>query len=429
MPDDVVLAGGRSPASAIISGAVKGGTLSPESGPFMPIVVFVLAVAVFAQGTSEFMVSGLLAPIASDLGVSLGAAGLLTSLFAAGMVVGAPVVAIAAGRLPVRYSVTAFLLLFCAAHVVGAVATEFVLLLVTRVIAAVANAGFLAIALAALPRMVGPAAVGRATSVVVSGVTVACIAGVPAGTLLGQVWGWRSAFWAVAVVGAAVLVPVWVLLGRDGHGAERHDGQVSSMRREGAALRQWPVLIAVVAGVLVNAATFAGFTYLGTIMASVSGSDRTVPLALALFGIGSFAGVTLTGRYSDRYRRRILTVGTVVLTGIWLLAATAAHTTVGVLIMSALTGAVAFGVGSTLIATIVQTAAPTAPRLAGAAATTAFNLGAVLGPVTAGLAVDHTTQPDTAWWCAAGFTAVAALVVLLGTRRHTAAEPEHAAAH
>lgn len=89
----------------------------------MPIVVFVLAAAIFAQGTSEFMVSGLLEKIAVDVGVSLGTAGLLASLFAAGMVLGAPVMAMAAGRLPVRYSGTAFLGLFCTAHVVGAAAT------------------------------------------------------------------------------------------------------------------------------------------------------------------------------------------------------------------------------------------------------------------------------------------------------------------
>lgn len=94
----------------------------------MPPVVFVLAVAVFAQGTSEFMVSGLLRRIADDVGVSLGAAGLLTSLFAAGMVMGASVMAMTAGRLPVRYSVTAFL----------------------------------AVVPAALPRLAGPAMVGRA---------------------------------------------------------------------------------------------------------------------------------------------------------------------------------------------------------------------------------------------------------------------------
>ncbi|TDP42379.1 Cmx/CmrA family chloramphenicol efflux MFS transporter [Nocardia ignorata] len=382
----------------------------------MPVVVFVLAVAVFAQGTSEFMVSGLLEQIAGDVGISLGAAGLLTSLFATGMVLGAPLMATAAGRLPVRYSVTAFLALFCAAHVVGAVATGFGVLLVTRVVAAVANAGFLAVTLAALPRLVGPASVGRATSVVISGVTVACIAGVPTGTLLGQAWGWRSTFWAVAVISAAALVPVWFMFGRD----ERPDPQALSLRHEWSVVRLPEVQVAVAAGILVNAATFAGFTYLGTITNAAAANGRWVPLALALFGLGSSVGVTITGRYSDTHRHRIITAGTIALLAVWLLAALTAHLLIGVLIMAVVTGTVAFGVGSTLIATIVRIAAPTAPRIAGALATTAFNVGAVLGPITAGLVVDRTTRPATAWLCSAVFTSAAAAVVLVAQRRHRA---------
>ncbi|ONM49973.1 Cmx/CmrA family chloramphenicol efflux MFS transporter [Nocardia donostiensis] len=391
----------------------------------MPAVVFVLAVAVFAQGTSEFMVSGLLEQITGDVGVSLGAAGLLTSLFAAGMVLGAPVMAITAGRLPVRYSVAAFLGLFCAAHVVGAASSGFAVLLVTRVVAALANAGFLAIVLAALPRLVGPARLGRASSVVVSGVTVACVAGVPAGTLLGQVWGWRSAFWAVAALSAAVLVPVWVMLGRDMRDGDTSDGQARSMRSEWSVLRQRPVLIAVVTGVLVNAATFAGFTYLGTITTSIAGGARWVPVVLALFGVGSFLGVVVTGRYSDRHQRRIIVAGAVVLVGVWLLAAAvAAHSMVGVMVMSVVAGAVAFGVGSTLIATIVQTATPVAPRIAGALATTAFNVGAALGPATAGLVVDRIGHPSTALWCSAAFTAAAVGVAVMGWRRRVTSPVE-----
>ncbi|WP_051021191.1 Cmx/CmrA family chloramphenicol efflux MFS transporter [Nocardia araoensis] len=375
----------------------------------MPIVVFVLAVAVFAQGTSEFMVSGLLERIAVDVGVSLGTAGLLTSLFAAGMVLGAPMTAMAAGRLPLRHSMAAFLAVFCAAHVVGAVTSEFAVLLATRVVAAVADAGFLAVTLAALPHLVGPAVVGRATSVVVSGVTVACIAGVPAGTVLGQVWDWRAAFWAVAIVSGAALIPVWAMAPRVG---VRPAAPQPSLLREWTVLGARPVLTSVLVAVLVNAATFAGFTFLGSITAALSAADsRWVPIVLALFGVGSFVGVTLTGRYSDRDRERIVTLGTTGLIGIWLLAALTAHTLSGVAIMAAVSGALAFGVGSTLITTIVQTAAPAAPRIAGALATTAFNIGAVLGPATAAVVVDHTGQPAHALWCGTAFAIVAATAV------------------
>jgi MFS transporter, DHA1 family, chloramphenicol resistance protein len=95
--------------------------------------------------------------------------------------------------------------LFLAAHVIGALTTTFTVLLLTRVIAALADAGFLAVALAALPALAGPHRVGRATSVILSGVTLACIVGVPAGAYLGQFLGWHSAFWAIVLVGAPVL--------------------------------------------------------------------------------------------------------------------------------------------------------------------------------------------------------------------------------
>src|ERR1041384_2381063 len=119
----------------------------------MPVVVFVLAAAVFAPGTSEFVLSGLLAEIAADTGVPVGTAGLLASLFAVGMVVGAPVMAVAVSRFPRRAAMIGFLALFCVSHVVGALTTDFGLLLSTRVVAAFANAGFLAVALASLPTL------------------------------------------------------------------------------------------------------------------------------------------------------------------------------------------------------------------------------------------------------------------------------------
>ncbi|MEV0333897.1 Cmx/CmrA family chloramphenicol efflux MFS transporter [Nocardia sp. NPDC050717] len=382
----------------------------------MPIGVFVLAVAVFAQGTSEFMMSGLLADTAADFGVSLGTVGLLTSVYAVGMVLGAPTMAATAGRWPLRRSACTFLALFCLAHLVGAVTTDFTVLVGARVLAAIANAGFLATVLAALPGLVGPAKVGRATSVVVSGVTVACIAGVPGGTLLGQVWGWRSAFLAVALVSAAVLIPVALLVPRDGIG----DGTPErSVRSELAVLGVREVRIAVLVGALVNAATFAAFTYLGAVTARTTGADsRWVPVVLALFGLGSFAGVTLAGRYGDRHGRTIIAAGTAASVGVWALAAVTAHTIAGLVTMTLVTGAVAFGVGSALIATIVRTAAPAAPRLAGALATTALNLGAVLGPVAAGLVVDAAGTPVAALWCA-GVAAALAAAIVLGDRVRT----------
>lgn len=161
----------------------------------MPFALLLLGLAVFAQGTSEFMLSGLVPDIARDLQVTVPAAGALTSAFAVGMVVGAPLMAALGRRWSRRGALLGFLIVFLAVHVVGAVTDSFGVLLATRVVGALANAGFLAVALVAATGMVGPEAKGRATSTLLAGVTLACVVGVPAGALLGQLWGWRSAFW------------------------------------------------------------------------------------------------------------------------------------------------------------------------------------------------------------------------------------------
>ncbi|RDI66501.1 Cmx/CmrA family chloramphenicol efflux MFS transporter [Nocardia pseudobrasiliensis] len=377
----------------------------------MPIVVFALAAAVFAQGTSEFMCSGLLAPIAADTGVSIGTAGLLTSLFAVGMIIGAPTMAVTAGRLPTRRALTGFLLIFLIAHVIGALTTTFAVLLATRAIAAIANAGFLAVALAALPALVGPDRVGRATSVVLAGVTLACIAGVPAGTVLGQLWGWPAALWAVVLVGLPALAALWWLV----DSGEITTASGDSVRREWRVLGDSRVRTLLVSGALVNAATFAAFTYLGVLVTDVSGAAaQWISVALAAFGLGSLLGVSMAGRYADRFAERIVVLGAVTLVPLWLCTGWAARSLPALLIAVVLAGALSFAVGSTLIGLIVRHASAAAPRLGGALATTALNIGAAAGPAIAGLAIGD--DPRAALWIAAALAAFAALRTVLPRR-------------
>ena len=159
-----------------------------------------LALAVFVMGTSEFMLAGLLPAIATELDVSVGTAGLLTSAFAVGMVVGAPVMAAFARRWPPRLTLIVCLLVFAGSHVIGAMTPVFSLLLITRVLSALANAGFLAVALSTATTLVPANQKGRALSILLSGTTIATVVGVPAGALLGTALGWRTTFWAIAIL-------------------------------------------------------------------------------------------------------------------------------------------------------------------------------------------------------------------------------------
>ncbi|MEV3992611.1 Cmx/CmrA family chloramphenicol efflux MFS transporter [Streptomyces sp. NPDC049837] len=348
----------------------------------MPFAIYVLGLAVFAQGTSEFMLSGLVHDIAADLGVSIPAVGSLTSAFAVGMIVGAPLVAMLSLRWPRRRALLAFLITFLLAHVVGALTDSFEILFVTRVVAALANAGFLAVGLATAASMAGPQAKGRATSVLLSGVTLACIAGVPLGAVLSEFWGWRSAFWGVALISTPAVFAILLSVP-----ATPVDPDAPSVRHELRALRTPRLVLTLVLGALVNGATFCSFTYLTPVITNVTGlSTGWVPATLALFGIGSFVGVNLGGRLADSRPGQVLAVGGVALLAGWLLFAVTAGNPVVALVLVFLQGALSFGVGSTLISQALYTASD-APTLAGGFATAALNVGAAAGPALGGVAL------------------------------------------
>ncbi|EFL04112.1 chloramphenicol resistance protein, partial [Streptomyces sp. SPB78] len=331
----------------------------------MPLALYPLALAVFAMGTSEFMLAGLLPGLAPDLGVTVATAGLLTPAFAVGMVVGAPLVAVLARAWPRRACLVASVLVFGAAHAAGALTTSFAVLCGARVVAALANAGFLALALPAAAALVPPDRTGRALAVLLAGTTVATVAGVPGGAALGALYGWRAVFWGLAAL--CVPVALGVLKGVP---AGRGDAGGPAPRAEAAVLRRPPLLLAMLLGALVNAATFAGFTYLAPVVTGPAGlGEHWVAVVLMLFGGGSFAGVTLAGRFSDRRPGLLLAVtGPALLAG-WPALALAAGEPAVLLPLVCVLGALLFALGHARDACPVRGGLH--PTLAGACATTA----------------------------------------------------------
>ncbi|SEP74216.1 MFS transporter, DHA1 family, chloramphenicol resistance protein [Lentzea xinjiangensis] len=341
----------------------------------MPLALYLLALAVFAMGTSEFMLAGLLPGIAADLGVPVGTAGLLTSAFAAGMAVGAPLLAALARTWPPRVSLCGLVVLFLTAHVVSAFTTGFTVLLAARVVAALANAGFLAVALTTASALVPPQRRGRALGVLLSGTTVAMIAGVPGGALLGTAFGWRTTFLAVAVL--CVPAAIGVLAGI----SAREDRPTAPLRPELAELGKPRLLLVVALAVVVNAVTFGHFTFLAPVVTDVAGmGEWWVPATLVLFGAGSSAGVAIGGRLADTAPRPVIAVGgPLVLVGWWSLDVLGREPVLLPPLVFVL-GVLSFAVGGTLIARVLHHAAG-APTMAGSYATAALNVGAVIGPV------------------------------------------------
>ncbi|MFF9352027.1 Cmx/CmrA family chloramphenicol efflux MFS transporter [Streptomyces sp. NPDC014734] len=387
----------------------------------MPFAVYALGLAVFAQGTSEFMLSGLVSDIAADLHTSIPAAGLLTSAFAVGMIVGAPLTALFSRTWPRRRALLFFLCVFGAAHVVGALTPGYGVLLATRVVGALANAGFWSVALVTAVSLAGPGARARATSVVVGGVTLACVAGVPAGAVLGGAWGWRSAFWAVALVS----VPAAVVIARTIPGT-RPEAVPVDVRVELRALARPRLLLTLLTMALVQGATFCAFSYLEPLATRVTGLGRGwVPVLLALFGLGSFVGVTVAGRLADRRPVAVAATGLVALAAGWAGFAPAAGNPAATVVFVLVQGALAFGTGTALISWVFRAAAD-APTLSGSFATSAFNVGAAFGPWFGGLAIDAGFGFRAPLWVSAALMGLSLMTAraTLGTRRTAEPEPD-----
>ncbi|MCP2257053.1 MFS transporter, DHA1 family, chloramphenicol resistance protein [Streptoalloteichus tenebrarius] len=386
----------------------------------MPFTLYLLGLAVFAQGTSEFMLSGLLPGIADDLGVSLATAGTLTSAFAAGMVVGAPLVAMLSLRWSPRGALLGFLVTFLLVHVLGALTPTFAVLLATRVVAALANAGFLAVALATATSMVDANAKGRATSVLLGGTTLACVAGVPAGAVLGQMWGWRSAFWAVALLSAPAVIAILFSVPR----RPSDSPAAPSLRGELRALRSARLVVTLLLAALVNGATFCTFTYLAPLVTEVAGLGAAwVPVLLALFGVGSFAGVAISGRLADTHPVALLVSGGAALLVGWAAFALTAGSAGAAIVLMLVQSTLSFAVGSTLISQVLYAAAG-APTVAGGLATAALNVGAVLGPALGGLVLDAGLGYRSPLWVSAVLVALA--LVLAAAARGARARREAA---
>ncbi|MFF8103264.1 Cmx/CmrA family chloramphenicol efflux MFS transporter [Streptomyces sp. NPDC016640] len=374
----------------------------------MPLPLYLLAMAVFAMGTSEFMLAGLLPDIASDLDVTIGTAGTLTSAFAVGMVIGAPLVAALARNWPRRSSLLGFILTFAAAHAVGAVTTSFPVLFATRVVAALANAGFLAVALTAAATLVPPDKKGRALAVLLSGTTVATIAGVPGGSVLGTVLGWRATFWAVAALclPAALGILKAIPAGR----AKQEATGGPALQAELAQLTRPSLILVMLLGALVNAATFGSFTFLAPVVTDAAGlGELWISVVLVLFGAGSFAGVTIAGRLSDQRPGPVIAVGGPLLLIGWPALAVLADKPVALFTLVFVQGALSFALGSTLITRVLYEAAG-APTMAGSYATAALNVGAAVGPLIAATTLGTALGNIGPLWSSGFLVAVALLI-------------------
>ncbi|MCO8301237.1 Cmx/CmrA family chloramphenicol efflux MFS transporter [Streptomyces sp. RKCA744] len=383
----------------------------------MPLAVYVLGLSVFALGTSEFMLSGLLQPVARDMGVSIPEAGLLISAFAIGMVVGAPVLAAATLRLPRRTTLMALLAVFGLGQIAGALAPSYGVLFASRVVSALACAGFWAVGAAVAVSLVPVGARAKAMAVMVGGLSIANIAGVPAGAFLGQHAGWRAAFWAVAGLSALGLAGVVTLVPRTKvpTGDDR-----PRLKAELRIYRDPQVWLALAATALSGGAVFCLFSYLGPLLTDTAGLDEGwVPTVLALFGVGALLGTVIGGRIADAHLFGTMSGGIVASTVVLSALALTAHSPVAAVTLALMLGFTAFFTAPALNARMFNLA-NAAPTLAGATNTSAFNIGNTVGPWLGGLVIDAGWGYPAVAWTGAALAGTGAVTTVAALRLHRA---------
>ena len=384
----------------------------------MNFPLLALAISAFGIGTTEFVIMGLLPEVARDLQVSISSAGLLITGYALGVAIGAPIMAMLTARLPRKRALLALMLVFIVGNAFCALSDSYWLLMVARVVTALCHGAFFGIGAVTAASLVPPNRSASAVAMMFTGLTLANVLGVPAGTALGQAAGWRMTFWTVTVIGVIALIALWRFLPKDG---ATEPANVRSELRSLANARVW---MALGMTVLFSASMFALFTYIAPILGEITGvSPQGVTWTLLLIGVGLTIGNVIGGRLAD-WRLSTSLIGLAVLIALLQLAF---YWTSAWLIPAEVTlllwGAASFAACAALQLTAMRAGAA-APSLISTLNIGAFNAGNALGAwlgsavIASGLGL----RPVTLW--AAAMAVVALALTLLYFRKPAA--PTHA---
>ncbi|MFG3709583.1 Cmx/CmrA family chloramphenicol efflux MFS transporter [Micromonospora sp. NPDC047730] len=379
----------------------------PVSRGRLPLGVYLLAISMFAMGSAEFLLAGVLPAIADDLSITLSSAGALISAFAIGVVIGGPPLAIITLRWPRRATLVTTQALFAASVAVGLLTQSYTVLLATRFVCGLAYAGFWAVAAVTAISLVAPDRTARASGVVVSGLSLAMVAGGPAGAMLSYFTGWRGGFWGVAALTVAGAILTLLALPATSANVQ------PSVRRELRTMRQPQLWVVYAVTILSTAAYMISFNYLAAFLTDITGIPRVwIPAILTLFGAGAFIGLSIGGRIADRRPSHSLLIGAIgILTSSVLLAGLARHA-LAVVPLVLLLGVTGFVLNPAIYGRVF-TIASQAPTLAGATTVSAFQLGISLVPALAGVAFNAGASITSVTWIGAALAAVTVPAILL----------------
>lgn len=381
----------------------------------MPLALLALTISAFAIGTTEFVIVGLVPTIAEQLGVSLPSAGLLVSLYALGVAVGAPVLTALTGKVPRKQLLVGLMALFTAGNVLAWLAPGYETLVVARVLTGLAHGVFFSIGSTIATSLVSKEKAASAIAIMFGGLTVALVTGVPLGTFIGQHFGWRETFLAVSALGVISLISSLILVPKDIPGRA-----VAGLKAQLNVLTHPRLLMIYAITALGYGGVFTAFTFLAPMMQSLAGfSPAAVSWILLGYGVSVAVGNIWGGKLADRHGAvpalKFIFSALALLLLVFQFTASIQYAALATVLVM---GIFAFGNVPGLQVYVVQKAeqyAPDAVDVASGLNIAAFNVGIAMGSVIGGQTVAHIGLAQTPW-IGAVIVAVALVLVSLSGR-------------
>lgn len=388
----------------------------PSTSTRMPLAVWVLTLSAFAIGTAEFVIAGILLPVAQSLGISDGAAGNLITAYALAIVIGGPILTIYLSRFDRKRVLIGLMVLFTIGNIVSATTQDYTVLLVSRVITGLAQGPFYGIGAVVATRMVSEGMAGRAVGQMFAGLTLANVLGVPAGAWIGNAYGWSTTFWVVALLGVGAIAAIALLVP---HIAAEKVASVTGQLRAFRNRQLWLSLAITVLG-WTGFMTFYG--YISPVAQYAAGMTTTgVTGLLVAVGAGLVAGNAVGGRAADANLRRALLGGVFAMIVSLVIVGFATGNVWTFVLASVVFGVASFANVPPMQMRVMRHAG-SAPELAATANISAFNIANALGGVIGGYAVDHASIGAAMVPFLAAVVPLFGLVLIVLAERHGKAD-------
>ncbi|MBK1896561.1 MFS transporter [Chryseobacterium paridis] len=381
----------------------------------LPAALWALTISAFGIGTTEFVIVGLLPTVAGDLGISIPSAGLLVSLYAIGVAIGAPVLTALTGKVPRKTLLVSIMILFVIGNGLASIAPGFITLILARILTGFAHGVYFSIGSTIAASLVPEEKRATAISIMFAGLTLAIVTGVPLGTFIGQHFGWRATFIGVAILGIIGLLASMILVP-----SHLQNGKTASLQQQLKVLTNKRLIFAFLMTAMGYGGTFVVFTYLSPILQEITGlKESVVTLILLIYGIAIALGNLIGGRLANKNPLKAL-LWMFIAQGLVLFAFYfTVHSPVFSIITLFLLGALSFASVPGLQLLVVQIAEKELPGTEDVASginIAAFNIGIAIGSYAGGLIVTSSLGIGSTPWIGALFLVITVFITLYSIR-------------